>query len=248
MLRVMDLFSGIGGFSLGLKKAGGFRTVAYCEIDPYCQKVLQARMSDGSLDTAPICSDITKLDGRPWGGAVDCITGGFPCQDISVAGKGGGIDGEASGLWREFARLIGEIRPLFALVENSAALLGRGLERVLGDLAEIGYDAQWRCLEVLHFGLPHLRNRIYLLAYPMSHGLQGCVQRNAKGSGSRDIHAQIFSPLPLCGGKENDLPPPYVTGTNDGIPNRMDRIGALGNAVANQVIAWIGQRILERQT
>lgn len=90
MLRVMDLFSGIGGFSLGLKRAGGFQTVAYCEIDPYCQEVLSARMRDGSLDTAPICTDITKLDGRPWRGLADAITGGFPCQDISWAGPGGG--------------------------------------------------------------------------------------------------------------------------------------------------------------
>jgi DNA (cytosine-5)-methyltransferase 1 len=163
----MDLFSGIGGFSLGLKRAGGFRTVAYCEIDPYCRQVLQQRMRDGALDTAPICTDVTRLDGKPWRGRVEVICGGFPCQDISSSNVNGlGIDGARSGLWREMARLVGEVRPSYLLVENVSKLLERGIGRVLGDLARLGYDAEWDNIPAALFGAPHRRERIWILAYP----------------------------------------------------------------------------------
>lgn len=166
-IKTLDLFSGIGGFSLGLRRASPrFRTVAYCEINPYCQKVLQARMSDGSLDTAPICSDITKLDGKPWRGRVDLICGGFPCQDISIAGKRAGIEGAQSGLWSEFARLIGEIRPRLVFVENVSALLANGGVRVLADLASLGYDAEWDVVPACSVGAPHIRERVWIVAYP----------------------------------------------------------------------------------
>lgn len=140
-LRVLDLFSGIGGFSLGLERAGGFETVAFCEIEPYCRAVLTKHWPE-----IPIYEDVRKLTAANLaadGIAVDVICGGFPCQDISLAGKGAGLAGERSGLWRDYARLIGELRPQFVIVENVAALLSRGLGDVLGDLAAIGYDAEW---------------------------------------------------------------------------------------------------------
>jgi len=164
-MRVLDLFSGIGGFSLGLERAG-FETVAFCEIDKKCHKVLNKHWPG-----VPIFDDVctlTKeaLDER--GIAVDVICGGFPCQDISLAGKGAGIEGERSGLWSEYARLIGELRPRYVIVENVAALLSRGLDRVLGDLAEIGYDAEWHCIPASAVGAPHQRDRIWIVAYPNS--------------------------------------------------------------------------------
>ena len=141
-LRVLDLFSGIGGFSLGLERAG-MRTVAFCEIDPHCRAVLRRRWSG-----VPIWDDVRTLTAKRIACRIDVICGGFPCQDISHAGKRAGLDGERSGLWREFARLIGELRPRFAIVENVAALSVRGLLDVLGDLAACGYDAEWCVLGV----------------------------------------------------------------------------------------------------
>src|ERR1035437_5089521 len=132
-LNVLDLFSGIGGFSLGLERAG-MRTVAFCEIEPYCRAVLRKHWPD-----VPIFEDVRTLAAADVPG-VDLICGGFPCQDISLAGKGAGITGERSGLWGEYARLVGELRPRYVIVENVAALLGRGMARVLGDLSQIGYD------------------------------------------------------------------------------------------------------------
>lgn len=159
MLTVLDLFSGIGGFSLGLERTGGFKTVAFCEIDPFCRKVLAKHWPD-----VPVHEDITTLRGEDVG-PVDVIAGGFPCQDISTAGRGDGIEGSRSGLWSEFARLIGELRPRYVIVENVAALLGRGLDRVLGDLAALGFDAEWHGIPIGTLGAPHNRDRIWILAY-----------------------------------------------------------------------------------
>jgi DNA (cytosine-5)-methyltransferase 1 len=157
-MNVLDLFSGIGGFSLGLERAG-MRTVAFCEIDPKCREVL-AKHWPG----VPVFHDVTKLRGADVG-PVDAICGGFPCQDISVAGKGAGIDGDRSGLWREYARIVGELRPRYVIVENVAALLGRGLDRVLGDLASLGYDAEWHCIPASALGAPHRRDRLWIVAH-----------------------------------------------------------------------------------
>jgi DNA (cytosine-5)-methyltransferase 1 len=163
--RLLDLFSGIiGGFSLGLERSGGFQTVAFCEIDPYCRRVLAKHWPEVPCydDVRTLTADRLAADGI----GVDAICGGFPCQDISVAGKGAGIEGERSGLWAEYARIIGELRPRYVIVENVAALLGRGLGRVLGDLAEIGYDAEWHCIPASAVGAPHRRDRLWIVAHP----------------------------------------------------------------------------------
>jgi DNA (cytosine-5)-methyltransferase 1 len=161
-MRVLDLFSGIGGFSLGLERAG-MRTVAFCEIDPFCRRVL-AKHWPG----IPIYEDVRALDAPTLqrdGIAVDIIAGGFPCQDISSAGKRAGLAGPRSGLWREYARLIGEVRPRFAIVENVADLRARGLGEVLGDLAALGYDALWESIPASAVGAPHRRDRVWIVAH-----------------------------------------------------------------------------------
>jgi DNA (cytosine-5)-methyltransferase 1 len=161
-MRELALFAGAGGGILGGHLLG-WRTVCAVEIDPYCRRVLLARQRDGVLPRFPIWDDVKTFDGRPWRGHIDVVSGGFPCTDISVAGRGAGIDGEASGLWSEFARIIREVRPHFAFVENSPALTSRGLGRVLGDLAALGFDARWGVLGADDAGAPHLRKRIWIV-------------------------------------------------------------------------------------
>ena len=163
ILKHLSLFSGVGCTELGMMLAGlDFRTVAYCEIDKYCQRVLTARMADGAIDAAPIFDDVTKLT-ADMVGQVDIITGGFPCQDISCAGKGAGLEGSRSGLFFEIIRLVRTLRPRYILLENVSALLNRGLDRVLGTLAETGYDAAWTSVKASDVGAPHRRERIFIL-------------------------------------------------------------------------------------
>ena len=162
-LRELALFAGAGGGILGGHLLG-WRTVCAVERDAYAASVLAQRQNDGCLKPFPIWSDVCSFDGRPWRGLVDVVSGGFPCQDISIAGKGAGLDGERSGLWREMARIIGEVRPRFVLVENSPMLTLRGLGTVLGDLASMGFDAEWGVLGANAIGANHKRERIWILA------------------------------------------------------------------------------------
>ena len=162
-LNELALFAGAGGGILGSHLLG-WNTICAVERDAYAAQVLAQRQNDGILPPFPIWSDITTFDGKPWEGIIDVISGGFPCQDISAAGKGAGINGERSGLWAEMARIIGEVRPRFVLVENSPMLVGRGLTRVISDLAKMGYDAQWARLSASNFGAPHIRDRIWIVA------------------------------------------------------------------------------------
>ena len=243
-MRVLDLFSGIGGFSLGLERAG-MTTVAFCEIEPYPRKVL-AKHWPG----VPIYEDVRdvskqRLDADGITG-IDVITGGFPCQDISVAGKQAGIEGERSGLWGEVARTISELLPNYAIVENVSALLsgdrGGWFGRVLGDLAEIGYDCEWHCLPASYVGAWHRRERVWIIAYPA-----GDSQRLAKGPilGQRHIQVQSGGGFEEWPGRSN-LPESRFRRKDDGVPARLDkgRNKGLGNAVVPQIPELIGRAIM----
>ena len=167
-MNELALFAGAGGGILGGKLLG-WRTVCAVEWEPYPASVLCARQNDGLLPPFPIWDDIQTFDGNPWRGIVDVVSGGFPCTDISAAGKGAGIDGEASGMWREMARVIYEVRPRYVFVENSPMLTSRGLGRVLGDLASMGFDARWGVLGAADVGANHQRNRIWIVGKQMAY-------------------------------------------------------------------------------
>jgi DNA (cytosine-5)-methyltransferase 1 len=186
-LNELALFAGAGGGILGGHLLG-WRTVCAVEWDAYAASVLVARQNDGCLPPFPIWDDVQTFDGRPWRGRVDVVSGGFPCQDISCAGKGAGIEGERSSMWKHMARIIGEVQPRYAFVENSPMLVGRGLTTVLADLAEMGYDAEWGIVGAHHAGAPHKRDRIWIVAYA-----QGSRTGNdGKNNGSRS--GEINSP------------------------------------------------------
>ncbi len=159
MLSVGSLFAGIGGFDYGLERAG-MRVAWQCEADEFCQRVLAKHWP--GVPCYPDVRELRGADVEP----VDVLCGGFPCQDISIVGRGAGIDGARSGLWGEYARLIGDLRPSYVVVENVSALLTRGLDRILGDLAAIGYDAEWDCVPASAVGAPHRRDRVWIVAYP----------------------------------------------------------------------------------
>jgi DNA (cytosine-5)-methyltransferase 1 len=179
----LHLFAGAGGGILAGKMLG-HRCVCAVEWEPYCQAVLVARQNDGSLPPFPIWDDVQTFDGRPWRGVVDIVAGGFPCQDISVAGKGAGITGERSGMWTHMARIIGEVRPRYVFVENSPALLTRGLGVVLGDLARIGYDCRWTVLGADEVGAPHQRDRFWLVGSDSNNDGSHREKRDATVKGS----------------------------------------------------------------
>ena len=164
-LKTLDLFSGIGGFALAAKMTGGFETVGFCEIDPYCQKVLSK-----NFPGVPIHDDIRSLTARTFSSRIDCITAGFPCQDISVANPNGrGLEGERSGLFFELMRVVREIRPRYVVLENVAEMLrkqdGRVMGTVLRELSESGFDAEWQTVSAASVGAPHLRERVFIVAH-----------------------------------------------------------------------------------
>ena len=178
-MNELALFAGAGGGILGGKLLG-WRTICAVERDAYAAQVLAQRQNDGLLEAFPIWSDVCSFDGYRWRGIVDVVSGGFPCQDISAAGKGAGIDGDRSGLWKEMARIICEVRPTYAFIENSPMLTTRGLERVLCDLSEMGFDAEWCVLGADDCNAPHQRKRIWILAannYDNRHCKQNQSQR-----------------------------------------------------------------------
>lgn len=227
-LKVLDLFSGIGGFSLGLERSGGFETVAFCEIDKKAQLVLKKHWP-----TVPIYEDVSKLTAGDLHDSIDVICGGFPCQDISTAGKGAGLAGKRSGLWFEFHRLIDELKPKYAIIENVSALRARGLEQVICSLYEIGYSAQWHCISAASIGAPHERNRIWIVAYPNMSLSKG----RSISSGIHQEHANFVS---ANWWKSQ----PEIHRVDDGVPRRLDRLRQLGNAVVPQIPELIGKAIL----
>ncbi|MCP4952013.1 MAG: DNA (cytosine-5-)-methyltransferase [Proteobacteria bacterium] len=251
-MKVLDLFSGIGGFSLGLERAG-METVAFCEIEPYCQKVLKKHWPN-----IPIYEDVRNVTKERLGADgifPDIITGGFPCQDISTAGKQRGLEGERSGLWSEIRRLISELQPRFVIVENVSALLtgpsespGRWFGRILGDLAECGYDAEWQNIPAAAVGAPHRRERVWILAYPCkvrwSEILENCEKRSHKTNNpwAPFFMASRLKPASEIGGV---LREPALFSSDDGISDRLARLGACGNAVVPQIPEIIGRAIME---
>jgi DNA (cytosine-5)-methyltransferase 1 len=207
MLNVLDIFSGIGGFSIGLE-AASMQTVAFCEINPFCRKILTRHWP-----SIPIFTDITTIHKEDLKKLprIDVIAGGFPCQDISVAGKQKGITAKRSGLWKEFIRLIDEIRPKYAIIENVANLRSQGLISVLQDLWAIGYNAEWHCIPASAFGAPHRRDRIWIIAHPACIGKVGLsIGKEETESTPRDSCKNAPDPdqqgLQGCGGFEEISP------------------------------------------
>jgi len=252
MLQSLDLFSGIGGISLALNEYA--RPIAYCEIDRYAQSVLLSRMLDGSIETAPILRDITRIDGTKLRGHVDLICGGFPCQDISVAGNGAGLEGKRSGLFFEIVRLVKEIQPTFIFLENVPAIRTRGLDRVCFELAKIGYDLRWTIISAASVGANHKRERWFLLAHAnrmrklsekrehdrigysgkdvadtMYEGLEGF---NEPREGARSIQQKTISVSRGDGNKGQWwATEPSVGRVVNGLQDRSHRIKCLGNSV-----------------
>jgi DNA (cytosine-5)-methyltransferase 1 len=253
-LRVLDLFSGIGGFSLGLERTGGFETVAFCEIEEFPRRVLAKHWPKVPCyhDVRELTADTLRRDGI----AVDVICGGFPCQDISLAGSGAGLDGERSGLWSEIRRLAGELRPRILIVENVSALLGNGMGTVLGDLASLGYDAEWHCIQASRLGAPHDRDRVWIIAYRDEVGRmfageypnrQDAVQirrqwhTSPPDTGWRDVQ-RWFGALVQNGNWLSATS--SFDGVVDGLSSELDEIASHGNAVVPQIPELIGNAIL----
>jgi DNA (cytosine-5)-methyltransferase 1 len=234
-LRVLSLFAGIGGFDLGLERTGGFRTVAFCEIEPHAQAILRKHWPE-----VPVYEDVCGLTAKRLacdGIFVDAIVGGFPCQDISAAGARAGIAGERSSLWFEFARLIGELRPEYVLIENVAELLANGFSAVLGSLAALGYDAEWDCIPAGGIGAPHLRDRVWVVAHPSEK--QGLHESDAWKSAQRLLdHPTYWQARPWT---EADT---AICRVDDGLSDRVVRTERLGNAVVPQIPELIGRAIL----
>ena len=279
-MRMLDLFSGIGGFSLAAEWVWGdeLEIVGFCEIEKYCQKVLQKNFTG-----VPIHEDITELDGNDFKD-IDLITGGFPCQDISIAGKGEGITGKRSGLWFEMHRIIREVRPRYALIENVPMLTIRGGTRVIADLAKIGYDAEWTIIGADDVGAWHRRKRIWIVAYPECLGQSERsdikridIERKTSNKSIKCYKTQpIAKNVPDTDSKRSqglvkrsqesrgyEQPirfrsrarqrswwnaEPDVGRVANGISNRVDRLKGLGNAIVPQVAALIMERIKNAQS
>jgi len=274
-LRELALFAGAGGGILGGHLLG-WRTICAVEWAAYPAAVLAARQDDGFLPPFPIWSDVQTFDGKPWRGRVDVVSGGFPCQDISAAGKGAGIDGERSVMWSHMARIVGEVQPNFVFVENSPMLTSRGLGRVLGDLAALGYDAEWMCLSAAECGAPHQRDRIWILAN--SNGLRQLQPQGRKqdergwfGDGGQDVADSMRQRQQgqgkrintsnieadgvgkagnaFNGGQSREWPiEPGVGRVVDGMAARTDRLKAIGTGQVPRVAATAFLELYRRIT
>jgi DNA (cytosine-5)-methyltransferase 1 len=238
-MNELALFAGAGGGILGGHLLG-WRTVCAVEWEAYPASVLVARQNDKILPPFPIWDDVQTFDGKPWRGIVDVVSGGFPCQDISAAGGGAGIDGKRSGMWREMARIIGEVRPKYAFVENSPMLTTRGLGTVLRDLAEMGYDAEWGVLGAADVGANHQRDRIWIV-----------------GKNVGNTESTRFSPCELG---QREIEPwrtssrtaqwwasePNLDRVVNGMADRVDRLKAIGNGQVPLCAATAWTILMER--
>lgn len=242
--KVLDLFSGIGGVSLGLEKTGRFKTIAFCEYEDHARKILKKHWPD-----VPIFTDVRELDASFLPESPDVICGGFPCQDLSSAGKMAGISAGRSGLYKEVLRLVVQIQPKFTILENVANLLsgdnGRWFGRLLGDLAEIGLDAEWHCIPASAIGAPHLRDRVWIIAYPNKRvrardGVQNPL--NVEKLVNRWAPAEV---MPLLGsvGVDCKTDRDSLRG-DDGFSEAVDRVERLGNAVVPHVAELVGEIVL----
>ena len=239
-LRELALFAGAGGGILGGKLLG-WRTVCAVEREPYAASVLMQRQNDGILDPFPVWDDVCDFDGRPWRGLVDVVSGGFPCQDISVAGKGAGLDGERSGLWSEMARIIGEVRPRFVFVENSPMLAIRGGVRVIADLASMGYVGRWGALGGQHAQGYTQRQRMWIFASASSERCKNSqrVQSIKRIQELEEWRTSPFAshwPYELC----SPIDPDFSYRKDNGLDTQLDRIKAIGNGQVPAVakLAW----------
>ena len=254
-LQLLDTFSGIGGFSYAAEHiVGGFETVAFVEREPYCQRILGKHWP-----TVPIYDDITTFNPRPH--SADVICGGFPCQDISHAGKQAGIkEGTRSGLFYELMRVIRLVQPRYVVLENVAAILANGLDSVLGELAEAGFDAEWACIPASAMGACHRRDRWWLVAYANHSGVEApwSKQLAAGFEQHRELDAanpsstrlerrwpSVFTAHRLDSNWRRYLSEPVLCRGDDGLSSRVDRLKALGNAVVPQVAMIPLKRVLD---
>lgn len=227
-----SLFSGIGGFDLAAQWMG-WENVFQVEIDPFCQKVLEKNFPNTKR-----YGDIKEFDGTKYRGTIDILTGGFPCQDISIAkGRSKGIKGERSGLWGEYCRIISNIRPQIIVGENSTQLLRRGFEKVLCDLSEMGYYAEWGCFKACNVGAPHIRNRVFFIAHTFGkrwgNDLSQKIEYSFGRSNKTWTDVQAFILANTDESQYSDDPENIRIG--DGVPGWVDRIKGLGNAIVPQI-------------
>ena len=242
-MNELALFAGAGGGILGGQLLG-WRTVCAVEWEPYAACVLAARQNDGLLPSFPIWDDVQTFDGNPWRGVAQVISGGFPCQDISIAGKGDGLDGERSGMWREMARIIREVGPEYVYVENSPMLLSRGLGAVLGDLSSMGFDAKWGIVGAKDVGANHQRDRIWIVAHSDSNGWT--TRKKARSLGApiseqqegqdNSLNSERASGLPATEGDVSDSSQLFGNGINDN-----SRVG-MGRKEESQLGDYCGQK------
>ncbi|WP_051294885.1 DNA cytosine methyltransferase [Maridesulfovibrio bastinii] len=249
-MKVGSLFSGVGLTDFGLELAG-FEHAWFCEIEPYAQNILSKRWPGKQ-----IYKDIKELDGNDVE-KVDLLSGGFPCQDVSCGGKRKGITKETrSGLWYEYARIIRQILPKYVLIENVPGLRSKGFDIVLKELAKIGYDAEWIVLSAAQFGAPHLRERLFVVAYPHSYGDDNTTgtrriftearinavnfQLNSKASWN-NLQIDRTTPEKIC----KAYPGPIIHRMDDGGADWLDRLKALGNGITPQQAHFVGSLILD---
>ena len=236
-INYLDLFHGIGGFALGAYWAGMKFENHFCsDIETYCQELYKLRFPDSIQ-----LGDITKIDTNKLPKGDWIITGGFPCQDISIAGKGAGIGGKRSGLWFEYWRIIRDLQPRFAIMENVGAITFRGLKEVIGSLSEIGYNAEWQDIRASDMGAPHRRERIWIAAYPMRYGLERVhlqYELHKRQNGCKRIAGK-------CENKWDILPSSRLCRSKDGVSNRMDRLKGLGNSIVPQIAELLFNQIKE---